>query len=86
MISFALPLFPAQNLRSLRSFPWHESHSSHLVQSFPVDPVPLKPSDHIWKRIWVRIWIPVHAIDSSIRLNPTPLLELSAAIGSKDLS
>lgn len=29
---------------------------------------------------------PHAAIDSSIGLNPTPLLELSAAIGSKDLS
>jgi voltage-dependent anion channel protein 2 len=49
-------------------------------------------SENIWHflsivfQLDVQYLHPHAAIDSSIGLNPNPLLELSAAIGSKDLS
>ncbi|RVW75503.1 Mitochondrial outer membrane protein porin 4 [Vitis vinifera] len=45
-----------------------------------------KIPDHKSGKLDVQYLHPHAAIDSSIGLNPTPLLELSAAIGSKDLS
>lgn len=42
--------------------------------------------DHKSGKLDVQYLHPHAAIDSSIGLNPTPLLELSAAIGSKDIS
>lgn len=45
-----------------------------------------KIPDHKSGKLDVQYIHPHAAIDSSIGLNPTPLLELSAAIGSKDLS
>nr|POF06396.1 mitochondrial outer membrane protein porin 4 [Quercus suber] len=45
-----------------------------------------KIPDHKSGKLDVQYIHPYAAIDSSIGLNPTPLLELSVAIGSKDLS
>ncbi|KAF5461763.1 hypothetical protein F2P56_017837 [Juglans regia] len=48
--------------------------------------ISFKIPDHKSGKLDVQYLHPHAAIDSSIGLNPTPLLELSAAIGSKDLS
>ncbi|KAL6189082.1 hypothetical protein ACLB2K_040472 [Fragaria x ananassa] len=45
-----------------------------------------KIPDHKSGKLDVQYLLPHAAIDSSIGLNPAPLLELSATIGSKDLS
>ncbi|KAF5456307.1 hypothetical protein F2P56_025805 [Juglans regia] len=48
--------------------------------------ISFKIPDHQSGKLEVQYLHPHAAINSSIGLNPTPLLELSAAIGSKDLS
>lgn len=55
------------------------SHSKKVALSFNIP-------DHKSGKLDVQYLHPHAAIDSSIGLNPAPLLELSAAIGSKDIS
>lgn len=56
-----------------------QSHSKKVALSFNIP-------DHKSGKLDVQYLHPHAAIDSSIGLNPAPKLELSAAIGSKDIS